>query len=255
MARPSPRQLATVPHHFIGHISITEEYSAAQFEKDAQEKLNQLFKKYDAVIMTGGSGLFIDAVLKGFDETSPADIRIREQLNLRYKEQGLPSLTEQLKQLDPETYNTIDLNNHRRVMRALEICMVTGKPASSLKTKQPKQRDFIPVKIVLNTGREALYERINRRVDIMMQEGLLKEAEGLLPQRSLNALQTVGYRELFDYFDGKTTLENATELIKQHTRNYAKRQLTWFKKDKEYQWFEPADEQGIISYTDKIISL
>lgn len=246
VAKPSAVELSAVQHHFIGHIPVSQNYTAADFEKDATEKLAELYKSHSIVVLTGGSGLFIDAVLKGLDPL-PVNTEIRAQLEEKLAREGLDNLTAQLKELDPESWNTVDLNNPRRVIRALEICLSGEKPSEKRSGVQ-KQRDFTPVKIVLNTDRESLYNRINRRVDVMMQNGLLDEVKSLLPYRHLNALQTVGYQELFDYLDGTITLENAVELIKQHTRNYAKRQLTWFRKDKDHAWFEPDDLAAILQY-------
>ncbi len=253
VARPSEDELRTVKHHFIGHISITTPYTAADFEKDALAVLSQLFTSHNYVVVAGGSGLFINALLNGLDDL-PSDEELREQLSRRLEAEGLEVLTEQLKQLDIESYSTIDINNPRRVIRALEICLASGKKASELRKNSTTQRDFTPIKIALNLDRELLYSRINQRVDLMMNTGLLKEVEGLLPHRSLNSLQTVGYKELFDYFDGKVSLNEAVELIKQHTRNYAKRQLTWFRKDTDYSWFEPTQTGGMLQHI-KSVSL
>ena len=246
VAKPSAEELSAVKHHFIGHIPITENYTAADFERDAVSKLSELYQIYNIVVMTGGSGLFINAVLQGFDPL-PANTEIRGQLEEKLAKEGLESLTAQLNKLDPDSWSAVDLNNPRRVIRALEICL-SGEKASERRSGIQKQRDFIPIKIVLNTDREILYNRINHRVDIMMQNDLLEEVRSLLPYRHLNALQTVGYKELFDCLNGAGTLENAVDRIKQHTRNYAKRQLTWFRKDTEYNWFEPNNLAGILQY-------
>ncbi|MDL5047742.1 tRNA (adenosine(37)-N6)-dimethylallyltransferase MiaA [Oscillatoria amoena NRMC-F 0135] len=253
VARPSEDELRTVKHHFIGHISITTPYTAADFEKDALALLSQLFTSHNYVVVAGGSGLFINALLNGLDDL-PSDEELRKKLSQRLEAKGLQVLTEQLKQLDIESYSTIDINNPRRVIRALEICLASGKKASELRKNSTTQRDFTPIKIALNLDRELLYTRINQRVDVMMNAGLLKEVEGLLPHRSLNSLQTVGYKELFDYFDGKVSLNEAVELIKQHTRNYAKRQLTWFRKDTDYSWFEPTQTGEMLQHV-KSVSL
>lgn len=253
VARPSEDELRTVKHHFIGHISITTPYTAADFEKDALAVLSQLFTSHNYVVVAGGSGLFINALINGLDDL-PSDEELRKQLSQRLEAEGLEVLTEQLKQLDIESYSTIDINNPRRVIRALEICLVSGKKASELRKNSTIQRDFTPIKIALNLDRELLYSRINQRVDVMMNTGLLKEVEGLLPHRSLNSLQTVGYKELFDYFEGNTSLNEAIDLIKQHSRNYAKRQLTWFRKDTDYHWFEPTQTDKMLQHI-KSVSL
>lgn len=251
VARPSDEELQAVKHHFIGHISIHTPYTAADFEKDALTTLSQLFNAHNYVVVAGGSGLFINALLNGLDDL-PSDEAVRQQLTQQFETEGLENLTEQLKQLDSESYSTIDINNPRRVIRALEICIVSGKKASELRINNTTQRNFTPIRIALNLNRELLYNRINQRVDIMMKEGLLKEVEGLLPYRGLNSLQTVGYKELFDYFDGKDQLTEAVELIKQHTRNYAKRQLTWFRKDTGYHWFEPTQIDEMLRYIESV---
>lgn len=252
VAKPSGDELAMVPHHFIGHIPINHNYTAAEFEREALHLLDNLFTKHDVLVLAGGSGLFINALLNGLDNL-PSDKDIREQLNQRFETDGLFPLAEQLKSLDEETYQTIDVNNPRRVIRALEICLASGKKASELKIQNTSKRNFTPIKIALNTDRELLYQRINQRVDSMIGAGQLEEAKTLFPHKELNALQTVGYKELFDYFDNSISLEKAIELIKQHTRNYAKRQLTWFRKDEDYKWFSPADAESIIGYCESII--
>ncbi len=247
VAKPSIQELTTVPHHFIGHISIQQHYTVAHYEKEALHILERLFQKKNVVVLAGGSGLFINAVLNGLDNL-PANSTIRNELNKRLSNEGLPVLAQQLKQLDIECFNTIAVDNPRRVMRALEICLTSGEKASTLKTQNSTSRNFTPIKIVLNTDRELLYNKINHRVDAMLAAGLVDEVKQLLPYRELNALQTVGYKELFDYFDEAISLERATELIKQHTRNYAKRQITWFKKGDSYTWFEPTFFEDILHY-------
>lgn len=247
VARPSKEELQAVKHHFIGHISIHTPYTAADFEKDALAVLTQLFSTHNYAVVAGGSGLFINALLNGLDDL-PSDEALRQQLTTQFETEGLEGLAEQLKQLDIESYLTVDINNPRRVIRALEICIASGKKASELRIKNTTKRGFTPIKIALNLDRELLYNRINQRVDVMIKDGLLNEVEGLLPYHNLNSLQTVGYKELFDYFDGKTSLTEAVELIKQHTRNYAKRQLTWFRKDTAYHWFEPAQIDEMLQF-------
>jgi tRNA dimethylallyltransferase len=235
VARPNDEELNAVPHHFIAHQTIENLYSAGDFEKDALSLLESLFLEKDIVVCAGGSGLYLDALLKGFDDM-PADLGVRNQLNQEASEKGIEVISERLKQLDPEHWSIIDTSNRQRVIRALEVCLVTGKKFSELRSGQNKSRNFQTVKIGLSSDREWLYDRINRRVDIMLQNGLLEEARGLMELRHLNALNTVGYKELFEYFDGDISLEDAVRLIKQHTRNYAKRQITWWNKDESIKW-------------------
>lgn len=237
-AVPSAEELASAPHHFIQNISIFDNYSVGQFEKDALKKLDELFSKNNIVIMVGGSGLYTNAVLEGFDDFPKVDPEIRKKLNKQIENGGLKILQNQLKDLDPESYQTIEIENPHRLIRALEICIGTGKPYSSFKNKDKTIRNFIPIKIGLTADREVMYNRINQRVDLMLQEGLLEEANKLYPHKQLNALQTVGYRELFDYFDGKCTWEFAVEEIKKNTRRFSKRQVTWNKKDESIHWFD-----------------
>lgn len=253
VAKPSTDELAAAPHHCIGHIGIQQPYTAADFEREALQLLRSLYTKHNVVILVGGSGLFINALLNGLDDL-PSDENTRLILNQRYESEGLLPLTTQLKELDEESYNAIDTNNPRRVIRALEICLVSGQKASVLKQNTTASRPFIPIKIALNTDRDKLYQRINKRVDAMMDEGLENEVKGLLAYCTLNALQTVGYKELFDYFNGNTSLAKAIDLVKQHTRNYAKRQITWFRKDTEYAWFEPTQLTDIIGHINKVLN-
>ncbi len=244
-AAPSLEELASAKHHFIHHKSIHDDYNVGAFERDAIEKLNALFKKKNIIIMVGGSGLYVDAVTKGLDYFPDVDSYIREDLNNRLKTEGLESLRKQLKELDEISYNTIAIDNPHRVIRALEICIGTGKPYSSFLKGPKKQRNFKTITIGLNAERETIYERINQRVDIMVKDGLLNEVEALIPNKSLNALNTVGYKELFKYFDGEWTLDFAVSEIKKNTRRFAKRQLTWFKKNEDAIWFDyliPVDE-------------
>lgn len=237
-AVPSFEELNAVKHHFIQNRSITEDYSVGQFEKDAIEKLDELFLKHQVVIMVGGSGLYASAVIEGLDYFPEVNPQIRIILNERLQKEGLTSLQNQLKDLDFESYNAIEIENPHRVIRALEICIGTGKTYSEFKNKPKTKRNFIPIKIGLTADREIMYARIDKRVDIMMQEGLLEEAKSLYPYKNLNALQTVGYRELFAYLDGNCTLEFAIEEIKKNTRRFAKRQVTWNKKDPAIIWFD-----------------
>lgn len=235
VARPNDEELNAVPHHFIAHQSIQNLYSAGAFEKDALSLLKNLFLKNEFVVCTGGSGLYLDALLNGFDDM-PSDIEIRNQLNQEAAEKGIESISEKLKVLDPEHYEIIDKANKQRVIRAVEVCTITGRKFSELRSGAQKQRDFEVIKIGLSSDRQWLYDRINRRVDIMMNDGLLEEVRGLSELKHLNALNTVGYKELYDHFAGNCSLEEAVNLIKQHTRNYAKRQITWWNKDESIKW-------------------
>lgn len=233
-AFPSPEELAAVPHFFVGNLSIQDYYNISNFETDALNLLTELFKKNNVVIMTGGSGLYIDAVCKGIDSMPDANLEIREYVNNLYLKEGIDILRTQLKLLDPEFYATNDLTNHKRMIRALEVCLQTGQPYTSFHSKSSKKRNFNIQKYCLTRPREELFERINNRTDKMIADGWVEEAKNLYPYKHLNALNTVGYKELFDYLDGLYSLPEAIEKIKTHTRRYAKRQLTWFKRDGEY---------------------
>lgn len=237
-AVPSAEELIAAPHYFIQNKSIFDAYNVGQFEKDALKKLEGLFSKNNIVIMVGGSGLYTNAVLEGFDDFPEVNPEIRLKLNKQIENGEIEILQKQLKDLDSNSYNTIEIENPHRLIRALEICIGTGKPYSSFKNKNKVKRNFIPIKIGLTADRELMYERINKRVDLMLEEGLLEEAKKLYPHKELNALQTVGYRELFDYFDGKYSLEIAVDEIKKNTRRFAKRQVTWNKKDPTIHWFD-----------------
>lgn len=237
-AVPSKEELASAPHHFIQHKSIFDPYSVGKFERDAIKKLKELFKNYDVVIMAGGSGLYVNAVINGLDDFPAVEDSVREKLNLELEEKGISSLQEKLKEFDPEHYIKMDVDNPQRLIRALEICIATGKPYSSFLKKKEIVRDFKSIKIGLTADREVIYDRINRRVDIMISQGLIDEAKALYEYRDLNALQTVGYRELFNHFSGDSDLDFAISEIKKNTRRFAKRQLTWFKKDKNILWFD-----------------
>jgi len=237
-AAPTPTELAQAKHHFIHHKSIHDNYNVGSFEKDALQRLNELFKKHNVVIMVGGSGLYVDAVTKGLDYFPDVDASIREQLNSDLETEGLEYLQNKLKELDIESYNSIAINNPQRVIRALEICIGTKKPYSSFLNKGKNKRPFKTITIGLTADRELIYDRINKRVDIMIKEGLLEEVKQLLPYKHLNALNTVGYKELFNYFEGNWTLDFAISEIKKNTRRFAKRQITWFKKTKNTLWFD-----------------
>lgn len=247
-AVPSPGELNAVTHHFIQNLSIQNDYSVGDFERDALIKLKQLFKKYTTAIMVGGSGLYVDAVCKGLDDFPAVDPEIRKNLKSRLAETGILSLQNELKQVDFSTYSQIDLENPQRLIRALEICLASGKPYSSFLSASKSPRAFNSVKIGLNAPREVVYNRINQRVDQMIENGLVDEARRLFPYKHLNALQTVGYKELFSYFGGEINLEFAIEEIKKNTRRFAKRQFTWFKKDEEILWFDySTDPENIIN--------
>ncbi len=238
-AVPSAEELATVPHHFIGNLSIHDYYNVSMFEQECLQLLDNLFQTYQTVIMTGGSGLYIDALCNGIDDFPTVDTEIRETVTGWFETEGIEYLRRQLKMLDPEHYARVDLRNYKRIMKAIEVCLQTGKPYSSFLTSQQRLRPFEIVKIALNRPREELVANIHRRTDAMMEAGLLGEAESLYPYRKLNALNTVGYKELFAYMDGLHDLDTAVELIRRNTRRYAKRQLTWFARDTAMQWFHP----------------
>lgn len=246
-AVPEPEELAAAPHHFIQNRSVFEDYSVGQFEKDTLAKLDELFSEKPIQIMVGGSGLYVDAVLKGLDYFPDVDPQIRIDLTIELENKGIEYLQKKLKELDIEAYNTIAIDNPHRLIRALEICIGTGKTYSSFKNKPKTPRNFQSIKIGLTADREIMYDRINRRVDIMIEKGLIEEAKKLHPHKNLNALQTVGYRELFEYFEGNFTKEFAIEEIKKNSRRFAKRQGTWFRKDPNILWFDfQEDVQNII---------
>ncbi len=247
-AVPDTDELNAATHHFIQNRSVFEDYSVGGFEKDALKKLNELFNKKTTQIMVGGSGLYVDAVLKGLDYFPEVTPEIRANLTLELEENGIEFLQEKLQSLDPISSQTIAIDNPHRLIRALEICIGTNKPYSSFINKDKAPRNFTPIKIGLNADREVIYDRINKRVDIMIKNGLLEEAKKLYPNKHLNALQTVGYRELFEYFDGNWTLDFAISEIKKNTRRFAKRQLTWFRKDKSIVWVDYKEElQSILN--------
>jgi len=238
-AVPSPEELQLAKHHFIQHISIHDSYSVGDFELQAMRCSNELFQTHDTVVMAGGSGLYNKAVVEGLDYFPKVDAGIREQLNQQLKEKGIATLQQQLQKLDPTSYDSIDLQNPHRLIRALEICIGTGEPFSSfLNQTTQQQRPFKTIKIGLTADRSVIYERINKRVDIMMENGLLEEVKSLYPHRHLNALQTVGYKELFPYIEGEVSLEFAISEIKKNTRRFAKRQLTWLNKEEDIHWFD-----------------
>ena len=247
-ARPSEVELQTVPHHFIGHISIFDEYNVSRFEVDALHKLDELFGSNNFAILTGGSGLYIRAVCQGIDDLPDPDPALREKLKAIFAQEGLVPLQLKLRELDPAFYKIIDRSNPKRLLRALEVCIATGKPYSSLRKNIPGKRNFNTVMIGLIREKEELYNRINKRVDLMMDQGLLEEAKNLYPHRRLNALNTVGYKELFQYFEGAISLDKAIEKIKTDSRRYAKRQMTWFRKDQGIKWFNAENEEEILQF-------
>jgi len=247
-AVPEPEELAAATHHFIQDRSIFDDYNVGEFERDALKKLDDLFLTNSTQIMVGGSGLYVDAVLKGLDYFPDVDRQIRIDLTKELHEKGIQSLQEKLKVLDLETYNTIAIDNPHRIMRALEICIGTNIPYATFKNKPKAPRNFKSIKVGLTADREIIYNRINQRVDLMIENGLLDEAKLLHQHKNLNALQTVGYRELFSFFDGDFTKELAISEIKKNTRRFAKRQMTWFKKDTQTLWFDyKTDVNHIIS--------
>jgi tRNA dimethylallyltransferase len=254
-AVPTDLELAAAPHHFIQNKSIFENYSVGDFEKEAIAKLNELFKTNDFAILVGGSGLYVDAILKGFDSFPDIDTSVREEVNTKYEQHGISYLQDQLALLDSNYFKKISLENPQtlqnpqRMMRFIEVCIGTGKPYSSFLNQVRNNRNFTPIIIGLEAERSVMYDRINQRVDIMINDGLLAEAEQLHPHKELNALQTVGYRELFAHFDGESTLDFAIDEIKKNTRRFSKRQLTWFKRTENAQWFDfETDRKTIINY-------
>lgn len=244
-AVPTADELAVAPHHFIQHKSVQEDYSVGDFEREALQKISERFQEKRNLIMVGGSGLYVDAVTKGLDKFPEVEPTIREDLNRQLREEGISALQQKLASLDPEYFRTMDQHNPHRLIRALEICLGTGRPFSSFRKNKVSRRPFNTIYIGLTASRETVYSRINQRVELMMKEGLLEEARTLYDKRDYNALNTVGYKELFNYFDGNWSLEQAVEEIKKNTRRFAKRQFTWFKKNPDIRWFDyttPGDE-------------
>lgn len=237
-AAPTEEELSQVKHYFVHHISIEDKYDVADYEHDAISLLNSLFKTHEQVVLTGGSGLFIDAVCKGIDAIPDVELEVRQRVERMLKEDGIDALAETLQTLDPEYYDIVDRQNPRRLQRALEVCYQTGRTFTSFRLGQSTKREFNIAKYALLWDRQRLIDRIDKRVDLMMEQGLLAEAKTLYPKRHLNALNTVGYKELFAYFDGQCTLNEAIEQIKIHTRQYAKRQMTWLRRDTSYQWLD-----------------
>jgi tRNA dimethylallyltransferase len=247
-AKPSPNELAEAKHHFINNLSIYEDYDVNKFEKDSLALMESLFQERDLLIMTGGSGLYLDAIYKGLDQIPAVDAIIREEIIKTYQEKGLVYLQEEVRKNDPDYFLKVDQKNPQRLMRAIEVFRGTGKPFSSFHQKSSITRPFKIIKIGLERPREELYERIDKRMDQMIEKGLFEEAEKFYPLRHLNALQTVGYTEIFDFLAGKYNKEEAIRLLKRNSRRYAKRQLTWFKKDTEIKWFHPEEQQEVIQY-------
>lgn len=246
-AAPTAEQLQRVPHHFVGTLQLTDYYSAAQYESEALAVLDDLFKQQDVVLLTGGSMMYVDAICKGIDDIPTVDADTRQLMLQRYEEEGLERMCAELKLLDPEYYKIVDLKNPKRVIHALEICYMTGKTYTSFRTQQKKERPFRIIKIGLTRDRAELYQRINRRVDQMIEEGLVEEAKAVYPYRHLNSLNTVGYKEIFKYLDGEWELPFAIEKIKQNSRIYSRKQMTWFKRDKDILWFHPDEEERILT--------
>ncbi|GAB3532753.1 tRNA (adenosine(37)-N6)-dimethylallyltransferase MiaA [Pontibacter brevis] len=251
-AKPTKEEQQGVPHHFVDSHSIADEYNAGAFEQDVLALLEKLFLQHDVIIMTGGSGLYVRAVLEGMDEMPDADPSVREQLTRQYETEGLQPLLDKLQELDPIYFAQVDKANPQRIIRAVEVCLTSGFPYSSFRRSEKQERSFNIIKIGLHRDRSELYQRIDRRMDLMLQQGLLDEAKALYPYRAHNALQTVGYKEIFDYLEGAYDWEEAVRLLKRNSRRYAKRQLTWFKKyPDEYAWFEPQQWQEIVAYIDR----
>ncbi|MEZ7913361.1 tRNA (adenosine(37)-N6)-dimethylallyltransferase MiaA [Macellibacteroides fermentans] len=250
-AAPTAEQLARIKHYFVGTLSLTDYYNASQFEEEVLLCLENLFQSTSNVVMTGGSMMYIDAVCNGIDELPTVSQEIRTNLMKRFEVEGLDPIQEDLKRLDPQHYNEVDLNNYKRVIHALEICLMTGRPYSELRTNTKKTRPFRIIKIGLTRDREELCDRINARVDQMMRDGLLEEARHVYPYKHLNSLNTVGYKEMFNYLDGEWPLDFAIEKIKRNSRVYARKQMTWFKRDKEINWFHPDNIEGILTFLDE----
>lgn len=250
-AAPTAEQLARIKHYFVGTLSLTDYYNASQFEEEVLLCLENLFPSTSNVVMTGGSMMYIDAVCNGIDELPTVSQEIRTNLMKRFEVEGLDPIREDLKRLDPQHYNEVDLNNYKRVIHALEICLMTGRPYSELRTNTKKTRPFRIIKIGLTRDREELCDRINARVDQMMRDGLLEEARHVYPYKHLNSLNTVGFKEMFNYLDGEWPLDFAIEKIKRNSRVYARKQMTWFKRDKEINWFHPDNIEGILTFLDE----
>lgn len=250
-AKPSPDELAQAPHHFINLLSVKEDYTVGDFEAEALNLLGKLFEQHDVAVLVGGSGLFIRALCDGLDEFPTVPDYILADLEMKLETQGIGAMQEELKLADPDYFVKVDLQNPVRLLRALSVCRASGQPFSSFRTQEKKQRFFTPIYVLMELDRPVLYEKINQRVDDMIQNGLVEEARNLFKYRELNALQTVGYQELFEYFDEKCSLEEAVERIKQNSRRYAKRQSTWFRKDPHWRVFHPTDKAGLIRFLEE----
>jgi len=247
-AKPDATELTAAKHHFINSHSVSQLFSTGDFEVEGLRTLDHIFKNHDLAIMVGGSGLYVNALINGLDEMPDIDLAIRERLNKQFEEEGLSSIKKQLATLDPEYFAKVDQQNPQRMIRGLEVFLSTGKKLSSMLSATKKERPFNIIKIGLNTDRAILYDRINQRVDKMIADGLIEEVKSLIPFKKYNALNTVGYSELFDYLDGKLSLEDAISAIKQNTRRFAKRQLTWFRRDEDINWFEPIEKERVINF-------
>lgn len=252
-AAPTPEQLQRVPHHMVGFLSPTDYYSASDYEHDAISLIEKLHTEHNTVILTGGSMMYIDAVCKGIDIMPTIDSKLREDISQKYQKEGIDPLRQKLKLLDPVFYDQVDLKNPKRIIHALEVCLMTGKPYSSFRMNRIKDRPFEIIRVGFNRPREELYSRINQRVDKMITDGLIEEARGFHHLKHLNSLNTVGYKELFEYFDNNWTLEQAIDKIKQHSRNYARKQLSWFNRDKDIHWLDISDET--INVIDAVLEL
>lgn len=252
-ARPNKNELQGITHHFLGNISIHQSYNAGIFEKEALEILQNIFSKSNIAIVCGGSGMYINALCYGLDNLPEKNETLRTELKKIFEEKGINALQEKLKILDPDYYAVVDLQNPHRLMRAIEVCITTEVPYSQMRSGDKKQRNFEIIKIAIEWPRAILYDRINKRVDLMFKQGLVEEAQNLFPYKNHNALQTVGYKELFEYFEGKYTLIEAKEAIKQNTRRFAKRQLTWFRRENDIKWFKPDEIDKVIPYIQSII--
>lgn len=252
-AAPTEEYLNRVKHYFVGTLKLTDYYSAAQYESDVISLLDELFKTKDVLLLTGGSMMYIDAICKGIDDIPTVDDETRQMMMKKYEDEGLERLCAELKLLDPEYYSIVDLKNPKRVIHALEICYMTGKTYTSFRTGNKKQRPFNIIKIGLNRDREELYDRINKRVDIMIEDGLIDEVKSVYQYKNLNSLNTVGYKEIIQYLDGNCTLDFAIDKIKQNSRIYSRKQMTWFKRDSEIKWFHPDKEEDIIGYIESKI--
>ena len=253
-AAPTPEEQAEVQHHMIHNLNVEDKYDVADYEQDVLDLLNQLFVNHDAVVLTGGSGLFIDAVCKGLDSIPDISEEVRNKVDELYKKGGLIALQNEVERLDPEYYSIVDKYNPRRLQRAVEVCYQTGLTYSSFRKNTVKQRDFKIIKVALLWERSELITRINKRVDIMVNEGLVEEAKAMYPKRYLNSLNTVGYKEIFEHFDGKVSLDEAIENIKINTRQYAKRQMTWLRKNNDYKWFTIDELDEMLNYINTVIN-